>query len=108
LSCGFIATYSYKLLLYVLGYTLINYYIGILLPDAKRKKTLFIGGIVINVTQLILLKYVSFTIGPLFETPQYLMGCIRFFEDHHPCGRVLFHSAGNRIPHEYQPGLGKA
>jgi alginate O-acetyltransferase complex protein AlgI len=67
LSCGFIATYSYKLLLYVLGYTLINYYIGILLPDAKRKKTLFIGGIVINVTQLILLKYVSFTIGPLFE-----------------------------------------
>ena len=67
LSCGFIATYSHTLLLYVLGYTLINYLIGIQLPRAKRKKPLFIFGIILNLTQLILLKYVSFTIGPLFE-----------------------------------------
>jgi len=67
LSCGFVATYSYKLLLYLLVYTLINYYIGIILPGAKRKKPLFIAGIIINITQLILLKYVSFTIGPLFH-----------------------------------------
>lgn len=67
LSCGFIATYSHKLLLYVLAYTLINYYLGIMLPNSKRKKTLFTAGIVINITQLILLKYVSFTIGPLFQ-----------------------------------------
>lgn len=67
LSCGFIATYSHKLLLYVLAYTLINYYLGIMLPNSKRKKTLFTIGIVINITQLILLKYVSFTIGPLFQ-----------------------------------------
>lgn len=67
LSCGFIATYSHTLLLYVLVYTLINYFIGILLPRSKRKKSLFIFGIVINITQLVLLKYVSFTIGPLFQ-----------------------------------------
>jgi D-alanyl-lipoteichoic acid acyltransferase DltB (MBOAT superfamily) len=67
LSCGFIATYSPTLLLYVLAYTLINYLIGILLPGAKRKKSLFIFAIVLNLTQLILLKYVSFTIGPLLK-----------------------------------------
>ena len=67
LSCGFIATYSHNLLLYVLVYTLINYYIGIKLPDSKRKKLLFTTGLVINLTQLILLRYVSFTIGPLFQ-----------------------------------------
>ena len=67
LSCGFIATYSYQLLGYILVYTLINYYIGIKLPDSKRKKLLFTSGLVINLTQLILLRYVSFTIGPLFH-----------------------------------------
>ena len=67
LSCGFIATYSHNLLLYVLVYTLINYYIGIKLPDSKRKKLLFTTGLVINLTQLILLRYVSFTIGPFFQ-----------------------------------------
>ena len=67
LSCGFIATYSHQLLLYILVYTLINYYIGIRLPDSKKKKPLFIAGLVINLTQLILLRYVSFTIGPLFQ-----------------------------------------
>lgn len=67
LSCAFIATYSYHLLGYVLIYTLINYYIGLKLPDSKRKKLLFTTGLVINLTQLLLLRYVSFTIGPLFQ-----------------------------------------
>lgn len=67
LSCGFIATFSFHLLIYVLAYTVINYYIGILLPGSKRKKTLFRAGLVINLTQLILLKYASFTFDPLFQ-----------------------------------------
>jgi len=65
LSCSFIATYSLNLLIYVLAYSLINYYIGMKIPDSRIKKTLFITGVVINLFQLILLKYVSFTINPL-------------------------------------------
>ena len=66
-SCGFIATYSYKLLVYIFIYTLINYYIGLRIPDSRRKKALFRAGVIINITQLVLLKYVSFSIGPLFD-----------------------------------------
>ena len=61
LSGAFIATYSYILLLYVLAFTLVNYLIGLRLPDSARKKTLYLTGIVFNVLQLILL---SFTINP--------------------------------------------
>ncbi len=32
LSCGFIASYSYYLLSYILVYSLINYYLGIKIP----------------------------------------------------------------------------
>lgn len=67
LSCGFIATYSYYLLLYVIAYSLVNYYIGIKIPGSRYQKSLFRTGIIINLSQLILLKYVSFTINPIFE-----------------------------------------
>ena len=67
LSCAFIATYSYILLIYVLAYSLINYLIGLKIPDPRFKKLLFTTGIVINLTQLLLLKYVTFTINPVFE-----------------------------------------
>jgi D-alanyl-lipoteichoic acid acyltransferase DltB (MBOAT superfamily) len=67
LSTAFIATYSYELLGYVLAFSLINYYIGLKIPGSRHKKALFITGIVFNLTQLLLLKYVSFTINPLFE-----------------------------------------
>lgn len=67
LSCAFIATYSYILLAYVVAYSFVNYIIGLKLPINGRKKLLFITGIVINLTQLILLKYVSFTINPLLH-----------------------------------------
>ena len=67
LSCGFIATYSYNLLIYVVAYALANYVIGLKIPDSGSKKALFIFGLVLNLTQLILLKYVSFTINPLLQ-----------------------------------------
>lgn len=67
LSCGFIATYSYILLIYVLAYAIINYVIGMKIPDSRSKKALFITGLVFNITQLVLLKYVSFTLNPLLH-----------------------------------------
>jgi len=70
LSCGFIATYSFTLLAYVVVYAIINYAIGLKIQSSASKKTLFITGLVINITQLVLLKYVSFTLNPLL----YVMG----------------------------------
>ena len=67
LSCAFIATFSYNLLIFVLAYSLINYFIGLKIPDTRFKKLLFITGIVFNLTQLLLLKYVTFTINPVLE-----------------------------------------
>jgi alginate O-acetyltransferase complex protein AlgI len=67
LSCGFIASYSYYILVYVLIYTLINYFIALKIPDSKHKKRLYIAGIVLNLSQLILLRYASFAIDPVFR-----------------------------------------
>lgn len=67
LSCVFIATYSYISLIYILVYGLINYYIGLKIPDSRNKILLFRTGIVLNLTQLILLKYSSFAIDPIFQ-----------------------------------------
>lgn len=67
LSCGFIASFSLHLLLYVVIYALINFLIGINIPGSKQKKLLFRAGIVINITQLIVLKYSSFALDPILD-----------------------------------------
>lgn len=67
LSCGFIASYSYILLIYIIVYALINYSVGLYLPGSKHKKALYTFGILINLAQLIILRYASFTIDPLFD-----------------------------------------
>jgi len=67
LSCGFIATYSYALLFYVLGYALLNYFIGLRIPNSKSKTLWFRAGILLNILQLILLKYLDFTVNPVLE-----------------------------------------
>jgi D-alanyl-lipoteichoic acid acyltransferase DltB (MBOAT superfamily) len=67
LSCAFIASYSYILLIYIIIYALVNYFIGLYLPGLKNKKALFTFGIIINLTQLLVLRYASFTIDPLFH-----------------------------------------
>ncbi|MGQ1785727.1 MBOAT family O-acyltransferase [Saccharicrinis sp. GN24d3] len=75
LSAGFVAWLSVHLLTYVLIYTLINYYIGIKMPDSGNKKLLFRIGLVINVSQLIVMRYSSFAIDPilhLFNSSFYL------------------------------------
>jgi D-alanyl-lipoteichoic acid acyltransferase DltB (MBOAT superfamily) len=67
LSCGFIATYSHSLLIYVLFYTAINYFIALQIPLSPHGKALYRIGIVVNITQLIVLRYSSFAIDPLFQ-----------------------------------------
>jgi D-alanyl-lipoteichoic acid acyltransferase DltB (MBOAT superfamily) len=67
LSCGFIASFSYYLLIYILVFSLINYYLGIKIPGSKFKITLFRIGIVFNIIQLVVLRYASFAIDPFFH-----------------------------------------
>lgn len=67
LSCCFIAGFSYYLLIYVIAYSLVNYYIGIKIPLSRFKKKLFRTGIIINLSQLVVLKYASFTLDPIFQ-----------------------------------------
>jgi alginate O-acetyltransferase complex protein AlgI len=67
LSCAFIASFNYYLLIYILGYALINFYIGSRITTVKFKKTLFRIGLVINLSQLILLKYALFAIDPILQ-----------------------------------------
>jgi D-alanyl-lipoteichoic acid acyltransferase DltB (MBOAT superfamily) len=67
LSCGFVASYSYFLLIYILIYTLANFYIALKIPTSKHNKGLYLTGIILNLSQLILLKYASFAIDPLLR-----------------------------------------
>lgn len=67
LSCGFIASFNYLLLPYIIVYTLINYFIGLKLPDSKNKVALFRIGVIFNISQLVLLKYASFALDPFFQ-----------------------------------------
>jgi D-alanyl-lipoteichoic acid acyltransferase DltB (MBOAT superfamily) len=66
-SLGFIATHSYYMAAYVLAYAVINFFIGKRLPDSRNKLQLYRTGIIINLGQLILLKYTSFSIDPLLH-----------------------------------------
>jgi len=66
LSCAFIASLSYLLLPYILLYSLFNYYIGLRLPDSKRKILIYRTAIAINIVQLVILNYASFAIDPVF------------------------------------------
>jgi|WetSurMetagenome_2_1015567.scaffolds.fasta_scaffold37505_2 alginate O-acetyltransferase complex protein AlgI len=67
LSCGFIATYSYYLIFYVVLFALINYYLGLIIPGARHKKALFRSGILLNILQLVFLKYATFAVDPFFR-----------------------------------------
>ena len=56
IGCGFILSYNYYLIIYVIIYSLINYYFGIIIPLSRFKRTLFRAGIVFNLAQLAVLK----------------------------------------------------
>lgn len=65
-SLVFISSFSYLLLPYILVYALFNYALGLRIPGSSHKIALYRTGVVINLTQLIVLKYSSFTLDPLF------------------------------------------
>jgi len=67
LSLGFIASLNLNLLIYILVYATVNYFIGRGIPGAKNKKALFRTGLILNLLQLILLKYADFTFDPLLR-----------------------------------------
>jgi D-alanyl-lipoteichoic acid acyltransferase DltB (MBOAT superfamily) len=67
LGCIFIISYNYLLLPYILLYTAANYYIGLKLPDSRNKIALYRAGLILNLTQLIFLRYASFTLDPLLQ-----------------------------------------
>ena len=71
LSLGFLAGINFYLLVYIIGYSLFNYYLGQKIPVSVFRKTLFRIGIIVNLSQLILLKYASFAIEPVFQ----IFGC---------------------------------
>ncbi len=67
LSCAFIATYSPRLLLYVLIYAAFNFFIAKEISTSTYGRTFYRIGIFVNLTQLILLRYASFAIDPFFR-----------------------------------------
>lgn len=67
LSCAFIASYSSLLLPYVIIYSAVNYYIGKRIPLVKNKVSLYRSGVAFNLLQLLLLRYSSFAIDPVFQ-----------------------------------------
>lgn len=66
LSGLFLISFSCKLFLYLLIYSIVNYLFGKSIPNQRLKKILFISGIIFNLSQLIILKYASFTLSPFF------------------------------------------
>lgn len=64
LSSGFIATYNIYLPIYIAMYSYINFVIGQRIPSSRNGKALFRTGIIINLTQLLFLRYASFAIDP--------------------------------------------
>ncbi len=67
LSCVFIFTLNYLLLPYILLYSVINFSLGRKLENTTRKLLYYRFGIGFNLLQLILLRYASFTVDPLFD-----------------------------------------
>jgi alginate O-acetyltransferase complex protein AlgI len=65
ISCGFIATFSFLLPLYLAIYAFINFVLGQKIQTSKFSKVLFRLGIFVNITQLLLLRYASFTLDPV-------------------------------------------
>jgi alginate O-acetyltransferase complex protein AlgI len=64
LSCAFIASYDYFFCLYILAFAIFNYFAGLGIARFKKWKILYRAGIIINITQLFLFKYLSTFISP--------------------------------------------
>ncbi len=67
MSSLFLLSHSISLLLYVFIYVGLNYFVGIQIVKAGKPKMVYRIGILVNILQLIILRYASFAIDPLFN-----------------------------------------
>jgi D-alanyl-lipoteichoic acid acyltransferase DltB (MBOAT superfamily) len=90
ISFLFIASFSLNLLIYIVGYTLINYFLGKAIYSSEHKLALFRTGIIINIAQLFILKYASFAIDPLLSLFNYQIVVSKISEIIIPVGVSYF------------------
>ena len=67
ISCGFITTFHYTLLIYVVSFSLLNFHFGKRIPYSKNKLLIYRIGIALNIVQLVVFRYSSFAIDPIFK-----------------------------------------
>jgi D-alanyl-lipoteichoic acid acyltransferase DltB (MBOAT superfamily) len=67
ISCIFISGQSIVLLIYIIGYALVNFFIGKQIQGSKFPKFFYRTGIFINLAQILLIKYSSFTVDPFIS-----------------------------------------
>lgn len=67
LSCAFIASLNYLLLPYVVVFATVNYYLGLKISNSENKLLIYRTGLVLNILQLVLINYSSFSIDPVFR-----------------------------------------
>lgn len=65
LSCGFIANLNIYLPLYLILYVCINFYLGLKISISKWGRLFYYIGIIVNLFQLLIIRYASFAIDPL-------------------------------------------
>lgn len=64
LSCGFIANLNIYLPLYLILYVCINFYLGLKISISKWGRLFYYIGIIVNLFQLLIIRYASFAIDP--------------------------------------------
>lgn len=90
LSLGFVASFSVGLLIYVLLFSAFNFFIGLKIPAVTHKKALYRIGIIVNLLQIIVLKYFNFTIDPILKVFNYTSSISHLSEIVVPIGISFF------------------
>lgn len=67
LSLFIIGSYSLNLSVYIIAFSVINFYLGLGIPQVKNRIILYRIGILFNLLQLILLQYATFAVDPLID-----------------------------------------
>lgn len=66
-SLGFIASFSFLMVGYIIVFSVFNYLLGLKIAASESKAIWYRTGLAINIAQLGLLKYSSFAIDPIFR-----------------------------------------
>jgi D-alanyl-lipoteichoic acid acyltransferase DltB (MBOAT superfamily) len=89
LSCGFIASFDYYLAAYVILFALFNFFIALNIHGSENK-WLYRIGIIVNISQLVLLKYANFAIEPILRLFNYDVQLSQFLAIIIPIGISYF------------------